>query len=442
MAGEGKGSSGRVWRNWARNQQCAPAAVHRPSSEEQLVRIVERAAAEGQRIKVVGAGHSFTGVALTDGRLVRPDDFDAVLSEDGEAGTVTVQAGIQLTRLNRELDRRGLAMENLGDIAYQSIAGAISTSTHGTGAKFGGIATQVVGLRLVAADGSVVECSAETEQEVFKAARVGLGALGVISAVTLKVAPAFNLHAIEMPMRVDELLESIDEHITENEHFEFFWVPHTGWALTKRNNRAEEPLAPRGRWQEFRDDILLSNLTFGALCRLGRLRPSMIPRLVRALPGGGRVEYIDKSYRVFASPRMVRFYEMEYSIPREAAVPALNAVREFVDRSGLTISFPVEMRFTAGDDIPLSTANGRESCYIAVHVFEGMQYQQYFEGVEQIMNGHGGRPHWGKLHFQTAETLAPRYPEWNAFQKVRARMDPKGMFSNAYLDRVLGPPGG
>jgi FAD-linked oxidoreductase len=438
MARDGK----RYWWNWARNQQCSPAAIHRPSTEEELVRIVERAAAEGQRLKAVGAGHSFTGVALTDGRMVRPDNYGAVISEDTESGTVTVQAGIQLSRLNEELDRRGLAMENLGDIAYQSIAGAISTATHGTGATFGGIATQIVGLRLIAGDGSVVECSAEQEPEVFKAARVGLGALGVISTVTLKAAPAFNLRAIEMPMRVDELLESIDEHITENEHFEFFWVPHTGWALTKRNNRTEEPLAPRGRWQEFRDDILLSNLTFGALCRLGRLRPSMIPRLVKALPGGGRVEYIDKSYRVFASPRMVRFYEMEYSIPREAAVEALNSIRALVDRSGLTISFPVEVRFTRGDDIPLSTANGRDSCYIAVHVFEGMQYQQYFEGVEQIMNGYGGRPHWGKLHFQTAETLAPRYPEWDAFQRVRARLDPKGTFSNAYLDRVLGPAGG
>lgn len=406
------------------------------------MRIVERAAAEGQRIKVVGAGHSFTGVALTDGRMVRPDSFGDVLEEDAAGGTVTVQAGIQLARLNEELDRRGLAMENLGDIAYQSIAGAISTATHGTGARFGGLATQVVGLRLIAADGSIIDCSPEQEPEVFKAARVGLGALGIISAVTLKAVPAFNLRAVEMPMRVDELLASLDEHVAENDHFEFFWVPHTGWALTKRNNRTDEPLAPRGRWQEFRDDILLSNVTFGALCRLGRLRPSMIPRLVRALPGGGRVEYVDKSYRVFASPRLVRFYEMEYAIPREAAAEALNRVRDFVDRSGLTLSFPVEVRFTAADDIPLSTASGRDSCYIAVHVFEGMQYQQYFEGVEQIMNGYDGRPHWGKLHFQTAETLAPRYPEWDAFQRVRARLDPEGLFSNPYLDRVLGPAGG
>jgi FAD-linked oxidoreductase len=432
----------RTWRNWARNQQCEPAAVYRPVTEEQLAQIVKRAAADGERVKAVGAGHSFTGIALTDGRMVKPDSYGEVLSADVERGMVTVQSGIQLSRLNEELEALGLAMENLGDIAYQSIAGAISTATHGTGARFGGLATQVAGLRIIAGDGSVIECSEEREPEVFRAARVGLGALGVISAVTLKCVPAFNLRAVEMPIRVDEVLESLEEHIRENEHFEFFWVPHTGWALTKRNNRTDDPLAPRGRWQELRDDYLLTNFTFGALARLGRLRPSLIPRLVRIVPGGGRLEYVDKGYRVFASPRLIRFYEMEYAIPAQAATEALNRVREYIKRSGLKISFPVEVRFAAADDIPLSTASGRDTCYIAVHVFEGTHYQQYFEGVEHIMNDYDGRPHWGKLHFQTAATLTTRYPEWDAFQQVRARLDPKGVFSNPYLERVLGPAGG
>ena len=309
----------------------------------------------------------------------------------------------------------------------------------GTGRNIGGLATTIVGMRIVTGDGSIIECDAEREPEVFHAARVGLGALGVLSTVTLQCVPAFNLRAIEMPMRVDELLANLDGHVTQNDHFEFFWVPHTGWALTKRNNRTADPEQPRGRWKAFNDDILMSNVAFGALCRIGRLRPSLIPRLSKAIPSSGRVEYIDRSYRVFASPRMVRFYEMEYAIPAEACTEALNRVREFVAESGMMISFPVEVRFTAPDDIPLSTANGRASCYIAVHIYQGMQYQQYFEGVEHIMNSYGGRPHWGKLHFQTAETLAPRYPEWDRFQSVRARIDPTGRFSNAYLDRVLGP---
>jgi L-gulonolactone oxidase len=430
-----------TWRNWLGNQRCAPARIERPRSEDELVRIVREAASAGQRVKVFGAGHSFTGIALTDGVLLSLDNYGALLAADRERCTVTVQAGIRLQRLNEELDACGLAMPNLGDIAYQSIAGAISTATHGTGRAFGGLAAQVIAMRIVAGDGSVIECSREQEPEVFHAARVGLGALGIVSTVTLQCVPAFRLHAIEQPEPVDELLDGLDEHVDGNDHFEFFYVPHTRWALTKRNRRTDEPAAPRSRWSEFRDEILMQNVAFGALCRIGRLRPSLIPRLSKLVASSGRSEYVDKSYRVFASPRKVKFYEMEYAIPREAAVRALNRVRDFIDRSGLTISFPVEVRFTAGDDIPLSTAYGRESCYIAVHVYQGMEFQPYFEAVEDIMDDYGGRPHWGKLHFQTSETLSSRYPEWEAFQQVRRRLDPEGRLTNQYLDRVLGPVG-
>ncbi len=426
------------WKNWAGNQQCTPERIERPATEQGLVRIVKQAAAAGQRVKVVGSGHSFTGIALTDGRLIKLDDYGRVLSIDREKQTATVQAGITIARVSQQLDKQGLALENLGDINYQSISGAISTATHGTGRALGGIATQVTALRLITGDGSIVDCSADKEPDIFSAARVGLGALGIISTVTLRCVKAFNLRAIEMPERVDQVLERLDENIETNDHFEFFWVPDTGWALTKRNQRTTAPLATRGLLKEFRDDILVSNFAFEALCRIGRLRPSLIPRVARALPQTGRTEYVDKSYRVFSSPRMVRFYEMEYGIPAEAALEAFNRVRTFLKQSGLVPIFPVEVRFTKGDDIPLSTASGRDSCYIAVHVFEGMQYQQYFEAVEDIMNDYGGRPHWGKLHFQTAETLAPRYPQWDEFQRIRALLDQEGRFSNPYLDRVLG----
>ena len=426
------------WKNWAGNQQCTPERIERPATEQGLVRIVKQAAAAGQRVKVVGSGHSFTGIALTDGRLVKLDDYRRVLSIDREKQTASVQAGITIARVSQQLDKQGLALENLGDINYQSISGAISTATHGTGRALGGIATQVTALRLITGDGSIVDCSADKEPDIFSAARVGLGALGIISTVTLRCVKAFNLRAVEMPERVDQVLERLDENIETNDHFEFFWVPDTGWALTKRNQRTTAPLATRGLLKEFRDDILVSNFAFEALCRIGRLRPSLIPRVARALPQTGRTEYVDKSYRVFSSPRMVRFYEMEYGIPAEAALEAFNRVRTFLKQSGLVPIFPVEVRFTKGDDIPLSTASGRDSCYIAVHVFEGMQYQQYFEAVEDIMNDYGGRPHWGKLHFQTAETLAPRYPQWDEFQRIRALLDQEGRFSNPYLDRVLG----
>jgi L-gulonolactone oxidase len=240
-------------------------------------------------------------------------------------------------------------------------------------------------------------------------------------------------------MRLDHVLENFDEYVEGNDHFEFYWVPHTGWALTKRNNRTDEPIGGRGRFGEWRDRMLLENIAFGAVCRVGRLVPSLIPQLSRVIPGTGRTEYVERSHRVFTTPRHVHFYEMEYSIPRESATSALRLLTEWVATSGLTLSFPVEVRVVAPDDIPLSTSAGRSSAYIAVHVYQGMPYEQYFRGVEAIMEPLGGRPHWGKLHYQTAATLAPKYPQWESWQAVRRRLDPEGTFSNAYLDRVVGP---
>ena len=254
-----------VWRNWAGNQLCAPTAVEHPGTEAEMVALVKTAATAGRRVKVVGAGHSFTDIACTDGYLLRLDKYGRVLSVDAEAKTVTVQAGIPLTELNRELVERNLAVPNLGDIAYQSVAGAVSTSTHGTGARIGGLATQVVGLELITADGSVVAANADEEPEVFAAARVGLGALGILSTVTLQCVPAFNLHAVEEPMRLDHVLEHLDEYVDGNNHLEFFWVPHTGWAITKRNNRTDQPEGGRSRWKFVYEKMLMENIAFGAV---------------------------------------------------------------------------------------------------------------------------------------------------------------------------------
>ena len=389
-------------------------------------------------MKAVGSGHSFTAIAIAEEVLVDLSKYDEILAIDKINQTVTVQSGIQLSKLNQALYENSLAMQNLGDIAYQTIAGAISTSTHGTGAKFTGIANQVVALRVVLADSSIVECSANVNAELFSCARVGLGAIGLISTVTLKVVPAFNLAVIEEPMRLDEVLQNLDLHVDSNDHFEFFWVPHTGWALTKRNNRNNLPIEPMSKMSHWYSKTLMENYAFGAVCMLGKARPSLIPKLAKALPSSGRNEYSDASHKVFASKRIIKFYEMEYAIPREACAEALNRVRRMVTDSGFFLNFPVEVRFTAPDEIPLSTASNRESAYIAVHIYKGMNYVPYFTEVESIMNSYQGRPHWGKLHFQNASTLASRYPQWDVFQSVRNQVDPKRMFSNQYLETVLG----
>ena len=289
--------------------------------------MVERAAEAGRTVRAVGAGHSFTPVVCTDGDLVDLSGYDRVLSVDQEARTVTVQAGIRLTALNRFLATQGLAMENLGDIAYQSIAGATSTATHGTGLRFANLSSRIVGMRLVTGDGSVIEADADHHPEVLDVARVGVGALGLLSTVTVQCVPAFNLHAVERAELVDDVLERWEDEIAGNDHFEFFWIPGTRWALTKRNQRTNEPIRPRPRWREWRDDYLLTNVAFDLTCRIGRRRPDLIPRVAKLVPSAGPADYVAPSDSVFASPRLVKFYEMEYAIPREHLVEALNRVR-------------------------------------------------------------------------------------------------------------------
>ena len=426
------------WSNWAGNQQTGTVLLSKPQTESELQQVVQSAQLSGRRVKAVGSGHSFTAIAVSEEVLVDLSDYDEIVAIDKINQTVTVQSGIQLSKLNQALYENSLAMQNLGDIAYQTIAGAISTSTNGTGAKFTGIANQVVALRIVLADSSIVECSANVNAQLFSCARVGLGALGLISTVTLKVVPAFNLAVIEEPMRVDDVLQNLDLHVDSNDHFEFFWVPHTGWALTKRNNRNNLPIEPMSKMSHWYSKTLMENYAFGAVCMLGKARPSLIPKLAKALPSSGRNEYSDASHKVFASKRIIKFYEMEYAIPREACAEALNRVRRMVTDSGFFLNFPVEVRFTAPDEIPLSTASNRESAYIAVHIYKGMNYVPYFTEVESIMNSYQGRPHWGKLHFQSAATLASRYPQWDVFQAVRNQVDPQRMFSNQYLETVLG----
>lgn len=433
------GQSPSGWKNWAGNQRCDPDVIVRPITEAQLQGTVKRAAAEGKRLRVVGSGHSFTAIACSDEILVSLEHLNMVRSIDTRNNTVIVQAGIELGHLNNRLAKAGLAMTNLGDIAYQSLAGAISTGTHGTGIEFTGIAGQVRGLRLVTAGGEIVDCSEEENAPLFRAARVGLGVFGVISEITLAVEPAFNLHAIERPEPLDDVLANWSRDIDANDHFEFFWIPGTAMAMTKRNRRTADPVNPQPKVKHFVDKILGENVGFGAMAKLASVRPSLIPTFRDVMVGAvGQADFTAESHRVFASPRWVKFVEMEYSVAVNDVPTILRRIEEAVLNAGLELLFPVEVRTAAADDIALSTAFGRPSGYIAVHRAKGIDYRPYFELVEAIMDEFDGRPHWGKMHFQTAATLRGRYPEWAAFQQLRAEYDPTGMFGNDYTDRVLG----
>ncbi|MGP3982832.1 D-arabinono-1,4-lactone oxidase [Streptomyces sp. KR80] len=428
-----------TWRNWAGNVTARPVRSLTPSSAEELARIVAAAAEDGLTVKPVGTGHSFTATAATDGVLIRPDRLVGIREIDRAAGTVTVGAGTPLKHLNQALAAAGLSLTNMGDIMEQTVAGATSTGTHGTGRESASIAAQITALELVTADGSIVNCSEKENPEIFAAARIGLGALGVVSSLTFAVEPVFLLTAREEPMRFDQVIADFDQLVAENEHFEFYWFPHTDNCNTKRNNRSAGPASPPGRISGWIEDELLSNGAFQLACSLGRAVPATIPAIAgissRALSAR---TYTDIPYKVFTSPRRVRFIEMEYALPRAVAVDALRELKSLVEHSDFRISFPVEVRIAPADDIALSTASGRDTAYIAVHLYRGTPHQGYFTEVERIMTAHGGRPHWGKLHTRDAGYLAEVYPRFGEFTALRDRLDPQRVFGNAYLRRVLG----
>jgi L-gulonolactone oxidase len=427
------------WRNWAGDQTCRPVELIKPSSRDELGEAIVAAAALGRPVSVAGTGHSFTEAALTDGTLIDISSLLGVIDADPGSGLVKVGGGTVLADLNEELSSLGLAMENLGDIDSQTIAGAISTGTHGTGSRLRNISAQVEGLELVLGDGAVRELGAD-EPELLRAARVGVGALGGISAVSLRCVPAFTLDRVDKPQPRDEVLDDFARRAENHDHFELFTFPYADSALVLERNRTDAPRRPRGRAAAYLNDVVLENWALEAISAAGKTFPTMIPRFSRLaarLASGSHA--VDRSDRIFANERRVRFTEMEYGVPRESGPEAARRVIEWVRSNRYPVFFPIEMRVTAADDAHLSPSHDRDTTYIAVHQYRGMEWRPYFEAVERIMDSYGGRPHWGKRHFQTAETLAPRYPRWASFQAARDELDPRRVFTNDYAERVLGP---
>lgn len=430
-----------TWSNWAGDESCNPSAVKTPASVEELSTVVKAATRHATSIRVVGAGHSFGDLVCTDGTLLSLDRLSGILDVDDANNFVTVAAGTRLYDLNPALAAHGLALPNLGDIDRQSVAGAINTATHGTGRLLGNLATQVEALELVLADGSVRTIT-RADDEILRAARVSLGSLGVVSSYVLRVVPAFRLHAEEGRLPLEETLARLDELVDGNDHFEFFAFPHATDALTKANNRTDQPARPIGRVREYVEGTLVQNRLLDLLCRAGRARRTQIPRLNRLITAAvSPSTRIDDSFKIFASPRSVRFTESEWALPREACAHVVRAIMATVKARAFDVNFPLEVRFVSADEESfLSPSYGRETAYVAVHMYRGMDWRPYFQAVGDIASAHGGRPHWGKRHLLSAEQLASRYPEWDRFQAVRAQLDPEGRFTNDHVRRVLGVP--
>ena len=421
------------WSNWSGSVQSTPRQIARPQSIEELQDIVRQCARTGQHIRVVGAGHSFTPIAQTNDVLISLDNLQGVEQVDSANSTATVLGGTRLNLLGEELFKRGLAQENLGDIDVQSISGAVSTGTHGTGAAFGTLATQIAGLMLVTASGDLLECSPEHNPDIFKAAQVSLGTLGIIAKVKLRVVPATRLHYQGRGSTLTDCLANLERYKQENSHFEFFWFPYTDGVQAKFLNETDDPPSKSSLWNNF-NKIVLENYVYWLISEICRRVPSFCKTACRiSAQSIATVDEVNYSHRLFTTPRLVRFQEMEYNIPAEHARAVALEIQQCIAEHQFKVHFPVECRFVRADDIWLSPAYQRDSAYIAVHMYRGMPYQDYFRHIEEIFKRYNGRPHWGKMHTRTAGELAALYPHWNDFRRVRAELDPQGMFLNEYL---------
>ena len=449
MTRSGRPTQRQLFRNWSGHVHSHPHTFLRPTSAGELGDILRSAADAGQRVRPVGAGHSFTPVAAGDDVMISLDHLSGIIAVDEESGRVRFHAGTRLRDIPALLAPFGLALANQGDVNPQALAGAISTSTHGTGLGFTGFAGTVTGLSLMAADGTVTDLSPTTHPEIFDLARVSLGVLGIVTEIELQCVPAFDLIAEEIVSDVDELLADLEPRMRAADHFEFYWFPHTDTALTKTNTRVglgeigPGHLAEAGVRNRFLNGSSIRKSSRTAPCAWPSSSDRRCPASSHASIGIAESAVSDRTYRapghdVFVTPRRVRFNEMEYALPFEAGAEAIREIRRTIESRGWSISFPIEVRSAAADDVPLSTAFGRETMYIAVHRFVKDDFAEYFRVVEQICRRHGGRPHWGKIHTLGADDLRELYPRFEDFCALRQKLDPNAMFGNRFTDSLFG----
>ena len=425
------------WINWSGSVQCNPKEIKTPSSQEEILSIINKCAEQKSTIRVVGSGHSFTGLVGTEGTLISLNLYKGLASIDTQNNQATVLSGTKLKSLGELLLSNGMAQANLGDIDVQSIAGACSTGTHGTGITLGSVSTQIIEITLLTAKGEIIICSENSNKDIFKAAQVSLGALGIITKIKLQLVPAYKLKYIKRKASLDDCLTNIEKYKSENRNFEFYWFPHTNSVQMKTLNITEEEPTKSSVMKYF-NDMVLENGAFKVLSELCRVFPSLCKKVSKisaaAVSAGVDINY---STKIYATPRLVKFQEMEYNLPAEKAVEALKEMRDCINAANFRVHFPIEVRFVKADDMYLSPAYHRDSVYIAVHMYKGMEYKTYFDAMELIFKKYNGRPHWGKMHTRTANELSQLYPMWNKFQEIRNRLDPSGLFMNPYLKKLM-----
>ena len=426
------------WQNWARNVQCNPSSIEHPETEEAVIEIIKNAAAANKRVRVAGNGHSFTELDSTSETMLQLDKLQGLLEINSEKSTAKAWAGSSIKNLNQQLFDKGYNLINLGDIDVQSIAGSTATGTHGTGLRFGNISSQMSAFTIATADGQLLECSKEKNPEIFNAGRVSLGSLGIITQMTMDVVPSYKLEYVAKKSKLSKTLDNLDEYIANNRNFEFYWFPYTQTVQNKFSNETDKPVKDSAI-ARYINQHLMENGFFGLLCGIGSTFNTSYWPLAKIIGAGATSESkINHSHLIYATPREVRFKEMEYNIPIEHFKEAMQRIVKKIHDEHYRVYFPIECRFVKGDDIWLSPSYGRDSAYMAFHVDNRTPHNPYFKDIENILMEYGGRPHWGKMHTRKADTLSTAYPMWEQFHEIRKKLDPNGMFLNDYLRTMFG----
>ena len=432
------------WRNWSGEVNERSQMAAGPTSETAIKALVIGAGGSRLPVKVVGAGHSFNDIATTEGLRMHLDDYRGLVAVNKETGVATFRGGTRLHEIPELLAPYGLALENQGDSDAQTLAGAISTGTHGTGLGFTGLSAMVRSLRMVLADGSIVYCDERMHSELLEFGRLGLGALGVIVEVGIQCVPVFRIEATEGAEPLDELLESYQQRSQDSDHTSFVWYPHADRAYVRTYRRLDgdekpEGVPPLSRAARFMDGEIVQNWGQGLAASLGSVAPGIVPK-VNQVSSNLMVQrkYYADAHEVFVTARRVRFNEVEYGVPIDDGVEVVREIHRLIEANDWRISFPLEVRTAAADDVPLSMAYGRDTMYIAVHRYRREPHLEYFGAVEEVLQAAGGRPHWGKLHSLRAAQLETLYPRFGDFIALRDEVDPDRVFGNHYLERVLG----
>jgi len=420
--------------NWGKNQTCTAENFLQPQTEAEIIEAVKTS----NKIRVVGTGHSWSAICLTDHSLINFDLYNKVLNINKEKLQVTVQSGIKLWQLNGLLDKEGLALRNLGSISDQSLAGAISTATHGTGINYPILGSQIQQLSIIKANGEKLVLDCVFDAEVFNTALVSLGALGILSEITLNVVPAFNLNEQNYVTKFDDVIDKLDEFVADTDHFKLWWFPHVDEVVVYNYRRTHEP-ANDSRFRQWLMDEVLSVLVYRILIRMGHINRNwrkwinklLVTKLIMPL------NRIEKSYQVFNVPAPPPHRETEWAFDIRIAKDLLREYKQMINTSEHRINFLQEIRFTKGDSYTLSPCNGRNTIWLGVYNADNYGWDTLLADFEQLAKRYNGRPHWGKEFNADSIYISTQYSGVEKFNALRKEWDPEGKFENDYIAKLF-----